>query len=648
MLKFSYDLEQVLFMASDISIGDGLELVSTNSAFRSLMMQPDCLFEDFFRLKELDMDSVEEFFEELMKDCLDKRDESGYTDKVDEIYNKHKTITKVLDELVETFGYKDIWVCDETERILIDDTIFKVLNDASDLAQKYRIREITVDCFSIALFKEMPEDIKAFLEKYEIEESEVLKFFDENVLVRKRMFIPPEIGMFIENVTDNILRGQESRILGRDKEVKQIINILSKKTKRNAILVGEPGVGKSAIIELLAGLIVNGECPEEFKNKHILSLNVNSLISGTTYRGEAEERFKKLIMFIESNPNAIIFIDEVHTILGAGSTNEGSLDFANSLKPILARDDARIIGATTFKEYEKFFSRDMALKRRFEPIIVKEPKAEEIYPMIENKVAYLSKFHGVKVSKAIIKNVILYASCFNFDVANPDRTLDLLDRAMARAKNAGRKVLTNKSIFEVFDLNIEQFAKMPEETKRMIAYHEAGHYMIVRFSENLYDMTPLAVSIMPAEHYLGVTVFEFNDKVSYRKNRQYYIDDIAKSLAGRIAEKLYSDINESGASSDLREANKTATDLITKYGMSSISQKRIYFGTLDNMDLYTQKSKNQMSKEAEKIIQEGYDRALEILTARRDLLDEIVDKLCEQGILSEIELEKIIAEYENQ
>lgn len=228
-----------------------------------------------------------------------------------------------------------------------------------------------------------------------------------------------------------------------------MVQILLKANKRNVILVGEPGVGKTALVEKLAWQIVTGNCVDDLKDCIIVSLDVNALIAGTKYRGMAEERFTILINFLESNPKCILFIDEVHLLLGAGSCADSSLDLANALKPLLARGTTRVIGATTSAEYEKYFSTDGALKRRFEKLYVKEPSSNEVLPMIRNQVKYLQDYHGVSISTHMLNYIMLNAACFNFETCNPDRTLDLVDKAMVSAKIDGKKKVQKSMCFQI-------------------------------------------------------------------------------------------------------------------------------------------------------------------------------------------------------
>lgn len=260
--------------------------------------------------------------------------------------------------------------------------------------------------------------------------------------------IPQSLNSFLTDMNAKFSKSDKvCKICGRDDETKKMIQILLKANKRNVILVGEPGVRKTALVEKLAWQIVTGIYVDDLKDCIIVSLDVNALIAGTNYRGMAEERFTILINFLESNPKCILFIDEVHLLLGAGLCAGSNLDLANALKPILARGTTRVIGATTSAEYEEYFSTDGALKRRFEKLYVKEPSSNEVLPMIRNQVKYLEDYHGVSISTHMLNYIMLNAACFNFETCNPDRTLDLVDKAMVSAKIDGKKKVQKKHWF---------------------------------------------------------------------------------------------------------------------------------------------------------------------------------------------------------
>ena len=429
------------------------------------------------------------------------------------------------------------------------------------------------------------------------------------------------------------------RILGRKSETEQLEKILAKATKRNAILIGEPGVGKTAIIEKLTWSITTENCHNKFKNAKILALDVNSIIAGTKYRGMAEERFQVLVEFLELHPECILFIDEIHTILGAGASKIGELDLANVLKPILSRGKTQVIGATTSEEYKKYFSSDGALKRRFEKIIVKEPRADEVYDMIKNQIAYLSNFHGTKIDKEVVEFAILNASCFNYETKNPDRTLDLIDRSMAGAELKGKNVVEKADILDNFVIRRKQFDNMTTETKMATAYHEAGHYIIKRFATKLQNLKTLAISIMPAEEYLGINVYEVDENITPSNTREAFIQRIAYSLGGRIAEQMYTRELSAGASSDLIKATNIAQNMVTRYGLGS-STNRVF---LENKEtpIYSTSLVNSINEEVNKILKDADKYAEKILKEHQKELEILVDALIEKGILSSKEIEEV-------
>ncbi len=416
-----------------------------------------------------------------------------------------------------------------------------------------------------------------------------------------------------------------------------------KRNKRNAVIVGEAGVGKTAIVEKITYDIETGTAPAEFKHYKVISADINALIAGTTYRGQAEERIKGLIEFLETHSKIILFIDEVHTILGAGSTSTGTMDLANALKPILARGDTIVIGATTTEEYEKYFKSDSALSRRFEKVEVEEPTVAEVYPMIKNKLEALSAFHQVQIARELVDYAILIANCFTYDKKNPDKTLDLVDRAMVTAKRSGKRYVDRKSIISNFDISFYVWKQMSDSTKKSTAYHEVGHYIVGKSSGKLVNRTYLAVSIMPAEEYLGVTVMEHNkDSVPFA-DLNYYIDVIASSLAGRVSEKMFTGTYTSGASSDLKSATQTAYDAVTKLGLIESNEafiNRVYIGSKEEA-MFSEKATNLINDEINKLIEKAYKRAEELLTKNKDILEALVDALLKKHIMSEAELDKV-------
>lgn len=359
----------------------------------------------------------------------------------------------------------------------------------------------------------------------------------------------------------------------------------------------------------------------------------------------AEERFKFLIEYLEKHENVILFIDEIHMAIGAGETSaKGENDMSNALKPFLASSKAKVIGATTEEEYNKIIATDSAFKRRFKKIVVKEPKSKDVYPMLKNAIKAHEKFHGVTISKEMVEYAILISACFNNTTKNPDRTNDLIDTSMVIAKEKGLKEVTRECILENFDINFEKFKNMSIEEKKATAYHEAGHYLVWRLSSNiLKGEKGIAVSIMPAEGYLGVTVFDdMTDEVNINPNRDYFIKSFASDLAGRIAEELFVlDVN-SGASADLKNANKKAYTMICNYAMNN-KDDYLTFIEDNNYHMINEKTIDYINQERAKLLKDASEYAKGILNDNRELLDKLVNALLEKGILDENDLNEIFS-----
>lgn len=467
----------------------------------------------------------------------------------------------------------------------------------------------------------------------------------ENEVSSNSEKLPKNLSDFVTVLSSKYKGVSECEILGRDKECRDTMRILQKRGKKNVILVGEAGVGKSSIAEKIAYDIANGNCPDSLKDNVVFQLNVNSSIAGTTLRGMAEERFKFLIEYLEKHENVILFIDEIHMAIGAGETSaKGENDMSNALKPFLASSKAKVIGATTEEEYNKIIATDSAFKRRFKKIVVKEPKSKDVYPMLKNAIKAHEKFHGVTISKEMVEYAILISACFNNTTKNPDRTNDLIDTSMVIAKEKGLKEVTRECILENFDINFEKFKNMSIEEKKATAYHEAGHYLVWRLSSNiLKGEKGIAVSIMPAEGYLGVTVFDdMTDEVNINPNRDYFIKSFASDLAGRIAEELFVlDVN-SGASADLKNANKKAYTMICNYAMNN-KDDYLTFIEDNNYHMINEKTIDYINQERAKLLKDASEYAKGILNDNRELLDKLVNALLEKGILDENDLNEIFS-----
>ena len=236
------------------------------------------------------------------------------------------------------------------------------------------------------------------------------------------------------DLTEKAKDGKLDPVIGRDREINQIIQSLSRRTKNSPLLIGEPGVGKSAVIEGLAQEIANGEVPDVLRNKTIFSLNMSGLLAGTKYRGELEERFKDAIDYIVKRGDIILFIDEIHNIMGAGATGDSSFDIAEMLKPMMARGELQTIGATTIDEYRKYIEPDKAMERRFQPITIEAPNVENSIRILQGLKDKYEAHHNVTISDEAIKAAVVLSDRYITDRNLPDKAIDLIDEAAAKAR----------------------------------------------------------------------------------------------------------------------------------------------------------------------------------------------------------------------
>ena len=275
---------------------------------------------------------------------------------------------------------------------------------------------------------------------------------------------------FGTNLTQKAKNNELDMVIGRDKEIQRVIQILNRRTKNNPCLIGEPGVGKTAVAEGLAEKIISEDVPEMLKNKRVVSLDIASMVAGAKYRGDFEERIKKCLEEVKKSGDVILFIDEVHTIVGAGSA-EGAVDAANILKPLLARGEVQVIGATTLNEYRKYIEKDSALERRFSPVTVGEPtkaETEEILKGIRDK---YEAHHNVKITDEAIKSAVELSTRYINDRFLPDKAIDLIDEAASRVK---MKTYTQPESLKKLEDEIVTLDKEKEDTIRVQDFEKAA------------------------------------------------------------------------------------------------------------------------------------------------------------------------------
>ena len=402
--KFSDSSKKALENAEKIATELGHNLIGSEHILYGILCEKDGLGYKILKKQNIDSFDVYNKIKEIIgegKVILTRTD--GFTPRT------KKIIEESFKEIEKSFSTNI-----GTENLLLG-----ILNDKDNIAYKILL-ELGADIDKIY------EDIFKISEQLE----EMNKEKKNKTKSQNGMQTLNQYGTNLNKLAES---EKSDSLIGRNKEIERVIQILSRRSKNNPCLIGEPGVGKTAIVEGLAQRIVNGEVPEMLKNKIIFSLDLTSVIAGAKYRGDFEERIKKCLNEVKKSDNIILFIDEIHTIVGAGAA-EGAIDAANILKPILARGEIQLIGATTIDEYTKYIEKDAALERRFCPINVNEPNFEETIQILKGIRNKYEEYHNVQIGDEVIDECVRLADRYIYDRHMPDKAIDLLDEAASRVK----------------------------------------------------------------------------------------------------------------------------------------------------------------------------------------------------------------------
>ena len=286
----------------------------------------------------------------------------------------------------------------------------------------------------------------------------------------KRGNATPTLDSYSRNLTQLASAGKLDPVIGREQEIQRVIQILSRRTKNNPCLIGEPGVGKTAVVEGLAQMIASGNVPETIADKRVVTLDLSGMVAGSKYRGEFEERIKKVISEVVESGDVLLFIDEIHTIIGAGGA-EGALDASNILKPSLARGEIQLIGATTINEYRKYIEKDSALERRFQPVTVDEPSEEESVAILKGLRSRYEEHHKVEITDHALEAAVKLSSRYINDRFLPDKAIDLIDEAASKVRLQN---YTKPDKIKVYEAEIDGLEEAKEEAIKKEAYEKAG------------------------------------------------------------------------------------------------------------------------------------------------------------------------------
>ena len=430
--KFTNKAKKVIEIANDISVEFGHNYIGTEHILYGLVKEGEGIAAKVLNNKGITDEKVKVKIEEILGIGRDIKETLGFTPRTKRVLENAFLEAKRI-------GYNYIG----TEHL------FLAIMKEGDCVAVRIITELNVEISKI--YNEIAKVINE-----EESDREIKKDIERG---KGSYSLTPTLNQFGEDITLQAEDGKFDNIIGREKEIERIIQILSRRTKNNPCLIGEPGVGKTAIVEGLAEKVVLGEVPESLKNKRIVSVDISGMVAGAKYRGDFEERIKKALNEVKKVEDVILFIDEIHTIVGAGAA-EGAIDAANILKPLLARGEIQLIGATTIEEYRKYIEKDSALERRFSPVDVGEPTEKETIEIIKGIRDKYEAHHNVKITDEAVNSAVTLSVRYITDRFLPDKAIDLIDEAASQVR---MKIFTEPDEIKTLEEKLEIISKEKEE-----------------------------------------------------------------------------------------------------------------------------------------------------------------------------------------
>ena len=430
--KFTNKAKKVIEISNDISIELGHNYIGTEHILYGLVKEGEGIAAKVLLNKGITPEKIVKKIEEIVGKGNEIEETLGFTPRTKRILENAFLETKKI-------GSNFIG----TEHLLL-----AILKESDCLAVKI-ILELNVE------IPKIHNEIAKVVNEEEID-NDINKKLSKSV---GGTSATPTLNQYGDDITAKAEEGKYDTIIGREKEIERIMQIISRRNKNNPCLVGEPGVGKTAIVEGLAEKIIAGDVPENLKNKRIIDLDISGIVAGAKYRGDFEERIKKILDEVKKAKNIILFIDEIHTIVGAGAA-EGAIDAANILKPLLARGEIQLIGATTLDEYRKYIEKDSALERRFSIINVNEPSAKNTIEILKGIIDKYEAHHNVKITNEAIESAVNLSVKYITDRFLPDKAIDLIDEAASKIRT---KIFTEPDEIKELQEEITILAKEKEE-----------------------------------------------------------------------------------------------------------------------------------------------------------------------------------------
>lgn len=544
--KMTLRVQQSLNDAYEIAVKYNNQQLDIIHLFSALINQEDGLIPNIFEKMGVDIKSLER-----------------------ETNLKIDSLPKVLGEAAKSTGVT------ATRRIN------EVLIKAEQLSKEFGDSYVSVEHVMLAIMDIDSKGVGLILDKFSISKKGFLEVLNKIRGSQKVDTQDPEgtydaLSKYGTNLIDLAKKHKLDPVIGRDEEIRRTVRILSRRTKNNPILIGEPGVGKTAIVEGLANRIVKGDVPEGLKNKTIFSLDMGALIAGAKYRGEFEERLKAVLKEVQnSDGNIILFIDEIHTIVGAGKT-DGAMDAGNLIKPLLARGELHCIGATTFDEYRQYIEKDKALERRFQPVIVNEPTVEDAISILRGLKERFEIHHGIRIHDSAIVAAATLSDRYIQDRYLPDKAIDLIDEAGAMVRSEidslpteldriRRKLLTLETEKEALSMEDDEVSKIKLEDleKELAVLKEKNNEMTAKYEKEKSQITEIKNLKSELDTLRGM---------AEEYERQYDLNKVAEIKYGRIPE-IEAKIKEKEADMEQNHDTSMLKEEITEEEISQIVSK---------------------------------------------------------------------------
>ncbi len=515
-LEYTEKSKKVLDTARKISRSYKHGYIGSEHLLLAFMVEGNSVVSEVLKKNEVTRDAIKELIEKQISPGGDVlvMDREGYTPKFSEILEMAGETALSMDE--DMIG---------TEHLLI-----AVIKDGDNLAVRIlNTLGVNIQKLYVDILMAIGEDVNKYKDQIQNTKQGQRGMPGNQLLIDK----------YSRDLTELAAAGKLDPVVGREVEIQRIIQTLSRRTKNNPCLVGEPGVGKTAIVEGLARRIVEGAVPRTVQGKRLLTLDMASMVAGTKYRGEFEERIKKVINEVIENKNIILFVDELHTLIGAGGA-EGSLDASNILKPSLSRGEVQLIGATTHDEYRKYIEKDAALERRFQPINVEAPSVDDSIKILKGIRGGYEKHHGVVITDEAVEACVRLADRYISDRFLPDKAIDLMDEAAAKLRIVGlRSPAGLEELKDRLDRieedkenalrqdDLERFAELKKEQEKLTKEYEKKKKRFIAKTEELSTVGPDIVADIVSE-WTRIPVKKLEEGETAKLNR------MEKTLKARV------------------------------------------------------------------------------------------------------------------